>query len=608
MKPIKRFNLTPARGQAVLNFQGRLFPTKLSLYEHQKVEQIGATDSPNQLLQGDCLSACAYLKAQNTQVDLVYIDPPFASGANYAKKIYLRNGGRDKTALEASTSIGEEVMYGDIWQKEDYLNWLYERLLAIREVMSETASIYVHLDWHIGHYAKVLLDEVFGEENFINEIIWAYRSGGASKKGSIARKHDTILFYCKAREHFSVNKITERQYLEKPFMGSKEDDQGRDYVDTILTDTLSGVIHRVVSDDSIKEYNIRPVLNLSQERLEYNTQKPEGLIELLLEIASDKNMIVADFFVGSGTTAAVAHKLGRKFIACDVGINAIQTTRDRLVEAKANFAVYRIQDGLRLRNPQQTEAKIFQILDGFQPAAELELGSFWDGGLVSFGGAYAPLKFVGMEVLLTEKLLDSILEEIYKLEDAGIGEPSKSGGEGVLILYARCTEGVTQDYLNNALRTAAKTQMTVRLLSLDQVLAEKRDSLFVADNAEVAMRKVGNQFEVKITRFHSSYLSAKLDEYNNKRTKRGTLEQDLSKLIQLSESGLELIEAVQFDTTTPADPKIWQSNPDLEDKATPKQKIKGVYTLDTNKFRMKIRNIAGDESIIDSADLLKPSA
>ena len=119
---------------------------------------------------------CAYLKASNVKVDLVYIDPPFASGANYAKKIVLRNGSGGKNggaAIEGSdNAIGEEVMYGDIWQKEDYLNWLYERLLAMRQVLSDTGSIYVHLDWHIGPYVKILIDKVFGEENFLNEIIW----------------------------------------------------------------------------------------------------------------------------------------------------------------------------------------------------------------------------------------------------------------------------------------------------------------------------------------------------------------------------------------------------------------------------------------------------
>ncbi|GAI37372.1 unnamed protein product, partial [marine sediment metagenome] len=159
MKKITEYNITPAKGQSLLNFQGRRLPDKIQLFETTVIEEIRASqngqqkfkidetdinsDFTNKLIHGDVLSACAYLKNKNIKVDLVYIDPPFASGANYAKKIYLRNG--NETEFENNNAIGEEVMYGDIWQKEDYLNWLYERLLAIKDVMSETASIYVHL-------------------------------------------------------------------------------------------------------------------------------------------------------------------------------------------------------------------------------------------------------------------------------------------------------------------------------------------------------------------------------------------------------------------------------------------------------------------------------
>ena len=213
MKKPKQYNITPARGQALLSFQGRKFPEKIDLFETELIEEVRGkkerqqnlfdketaltSDFKNLLIQGDCLSACAYLKSKNIKLDLVYIDPPFASGANYAKKIYLRNGVKSEIDADDS-SIGEEIMYGDIWQKEDYLNWLYERLLAIRDVMSETASIYVHLDWHIGHYVKIMMDEVFGEENFLNEIIWYYPNKIPDKRKPLFTNCcDFILFYSK---------------------------------------------------------------------------------------------------------------------------------------------------------------------------------------------------------------------------------------------------------------------------------------------------------------------------------------------------------------------------------------------------------------------------
>ena len=190
------FTPDPVKGQAILNFTRTLryygddkvkdrIRRGMPRYEMELKEQVGTdAKTDNLVIRGECLSACAYLKDKGVKVDLVYIDPPFASGADYAKKVYLRRnplGGTRSVASETETQIDddrlaafEEKMYGDVWEKEKYLNWMYENLCAIKSVMSDDASIYVHLDWHIGHYVKVLLDEIFGEDNFVNEIIWHY--------------------------------------------------------------------------------------------------------------------------------------------------------------------------------------------------------------------------------------------------------------------------------------------------------------------------------------------------------------------------------------------------------------------------------------------------
>src|SRR5690606_31995981 len=170
-------------------------------YEVETIETVGKP-SENLVIRGECISACAYLKEQGIKVDLVYIDPPFASGADYAKKVYLRRNPKlaeKVAAAEQQMDIEElkafeEKMYGDIWQKEDYLNWMYENLMAIKSIMSDTGSIYVHLDWHIGHYVKILMDEVFGEDKFLNEIIWCY-TGPTNQKNNFPRKHDVIYLF-----------------------------------------------------------------------------------------------------------------------------------------------------------------------------------------------------------------------------------------------------------------------------------------------------------------------------------------------------------------------------------------------------------------------------
>ena len=609
MQKPKFYNITPAKGQALLNYQGRLLPSQkigMQLFETDTVEEVRQkakqtkleerqkelnADFKNLLLHGDCLSACAYLKSKNIKVDLVYIDPPFASGANYAKKVYLRNG--NKTEFENDdNSIGEEIMYGDIWQKEDYLNWFYERLLAIREVMSESASIYVHLDWHIGHYAKVMLDEVFGEENFEREIIWSKGnvSGFKGKAINWIQSHDNIYFYTKNQDKVfkkQYNKYS-KEYLDK---FDKTDKDGRRYWQWSSTkrrylDELKGL---PVSD----VWDIKYENNMSQNRTDYNTQKPEEILIKIINASTDDHMIVADFFSGSGTTAKVSYELDRKFISCDIGINAIQTTRDRLAKAGAELDIVKIRDGVRLfRNPVQTTQKIFSLIDGFRSRVELGLGEFWDGGIISVKGSFVPVKFIGIDKKLTKVLLDVILEEIYQLEG------NESGASKVKIIYTYKDLDIDQGYLNNQIRKSGKTMIKVELLSLDDLLADKSDMLFTEDNANIEIKKQGNKTIVKIKKYFSPYLKTKIDEYNAKRVKKGTLEEDKSKAVKISDNGLELIEAVQFDTELKKS-GTWTSNLELEDKAEIKDKIKGVYELSTDKFRIKVRNIAGDEIIID---------
>ena len=183
----------------------------MPLYEVEKTESVGCNPSDNMVVRGTCLSTCAYLKDKGTKVDLVYIDPPFASGADYAKNVFVRRNPKIAEAIKtiekeidnSELNSFEEKMYGDIWDKERYLNWMYENLMAIKSVMSDTASIYVHLDWHIGHYVKILMDEIFGEDNFRNEIIWHYADymqGNATN--ALPKKHDNIFFYSKSNDYY----------------------------------------------------------------------------------------------------------------------------------------------------------------------------------------------------------------------------------------------------------------------------------------------------------------------------------------------------------------------------------------------------------------------
>lgn len=587
----------------------------MPLYESKCVEKIRSTQasenllsninsqektSENLLIRGECISACAYLKEKGIKVDLVYIDPPFASGADYAKKVYIRQNPKIAQAIEqAQIEMGEdfqsfeEKMYGDIWNKEDYLNWMYENLTAIKSIMSENASIYVHLDWHIGHYVKILMDEVFGEDNFVNEIVWSYRSGGASKKEALPKKHDNIYFYKKNLD-FEVNSLQERQYLDKPFMGSKQDNEGRFYVDTLLRDVIEGAIH-IVENDEIKVYNARPVLNLSTEQLDYATQKPEGLLELLIKIASKENMLVADFFGGSGVAAAVAHKLGRKFIHCDIGINSIQTTRDRLKALNSSFDILEIKDGIELfRNPAQTMDKIKTLINGLVKADELDK-EWWIGKIIHSKDGDIPV-FVPNLLDSSQKLLDTaFMQELLTRAISALDIEIKR----VVVYYIDIED---EKAVKKCIDDFAHTRAKVELHPLSELL----DEVVVSDEIEYELNEIKGGYEVEIISFLSDRVTSKINAYNEKRIAQSIKTNKTYKPIVLSENGLELIEFLSLDCTNKQG--VWCSDSEIKiDKTSfiikngvkTKEFWNGKISCAKKPLRLKVRNICGDESVVE---------
>ncbi|HET8909601.1 MAG TPA: DNA methyltransferase [Ktedonobacterales bacterium] len=284
-------------------------------------------DAANQLILGETQWVLPALRADLAgQVSFIYIDPPFATGLDFTSNVLLPGATRPLT----------RTAYRDTWADLDsYLRWMDETLTLLRDLLANDGALLLHCDWRTEGALRLLLDDIFGAENFRNAIVWSYRSGGASRREALARKHDTILLYAMS-PRFRIRPQTERQYLSKPFMGSRRDVSGRYYVDTLLRDVLEGEITCVdVDDETLMRYNVRPVLNLSRERLDYPTQKPLGLLRLLLTLASDPGNIVLDCCCGSGATALAAEELGRRWIAADASPLAIQTTRRRLLSLAA---------------------------------------------------------------------------------------------------------------------------------------------------------------------------------------------------------------------------------------------------------------------------------
>lgn len=273
------------------------------------------------LLNGDETTG---LPSMRGMIDLIYIDPPYDSKADYRTKITLP--GFD---IEQKPNVMEQFAYSDTWKDGtvSYLKMMYPRLYLMRELLSDQGSIYVHVDWHVGHYVKILLDEIFGKNNLINEIVWCYKSGGVGEQG-YAKKHDTILMYKKNNE-FIFNIPKEKSYM-MPW-------SGKNPAQTYYKDE-----HGTYTIVNVKDYwtDIGILATSSFERVGYATQKPEKLLERIIKASSNENSIVADFFGGSGTTGAVAEKLGRRWIMSDFGKPANMIMRKRLIDQEAKPFLY----------------------------------------------------------------------------------------------------------------------------------------------------------------------------------------------------------------------------------------------------------------------------
>ena len=592
----------PVEGQAVLGNFNRILKYKgaddvsmtlqrgMPLYEMEKQETVGENADGNMVIRGECVSACAYLKEQGIQVDLVYIDPPFASGADYAKKVYIRRNPKVAEAIaqaEQELDIDElkafeEKMYGDVWEKEKYLNWMWENLTAIKSIMSETAQIYVHLDYHTGQYIKVLMDEVFGEDKFRNEIVWCY-NGGAVPVGEFPRKHDNIFRYSMSDNEWVFN-TQYRPYNELTAQRMQHIHKG------IHVDVDRGT---PVTDwwTDIKV----PTGPRNQEKLDYATQKPEALLERIITVSSNEKMIVADFFGGSGVTAAVANKLGRKFIHCDIGLNSIQTTRDRLVADGAEFDVLEIKDGVQLyRNPVQTMDKIKSLIPGLKN--EDSLDSFWEGAIsdskLGTVPVYVPNLMDSASKLLDKVTMNRIIHQAIPDLDSNIKK--------VIVYYIDITDKAE---IQKFIKDDDSTNIEIELRDLKTIL----DDVIIGDYAEFHAEETHDDlfggYAVSIDKFISDRVLSKIAEFNQKALLNSSAKKPY-KPIEISEDGLELIEFLSVDCTVAEGE--WHSDSEIKIDKNGFVIVNGNKTKDfwdgkirceQKPLRLKIRNICGDETV-----------
>jgi adenine specific DNA methylase Mod len=398
---VEDYIFEPIKGYPMLNWKGKRPFTTTQFYPAQLKENHSKEVDGwlNKIFWGDNLQVMSHLlKSFRGQIDLIYIDPPFDSKADYKRKIELRG-----KKLSNDNSTFEEKQYSDIWTNDEYLQFMYERLILLRELLSDTGTIYLHCDWHKVHHLRIMMDEIFGANNFRNEIIWCY-TGASNIQNDFPKKHDNILRYSKT-DNYYFNK----EAVRIPYAEGSLDRANRNVIASggmnfdkielnengkVVEDFWEDIVNFYEIKNDIKSNNpdwwkdIQRATRYPNEPVGYPTQKPKKLLERIISGSSKPGDLIFDCFMGSGTTQTVAMNLGRRFIGADINLGAIQTTTKRLLniskeingklqdETKyTGFSIYNVNHYDVFRNPVEAKDLLIKALE-IQP---LPNNSNYDG-------------------------------------------------------------------------------------------------------------------------------------------------------------------------------------------------------------------------------------
>lgn len=614
-------DITPPKGRPMLYWMGKKpiesvksYPSQLieiydpfsntKFHEFPKYEDL-EKDWHNLLFEGDNKEVLATLieLGFREKVDLIYIDPPFASNKDYVRKVALR-GFKGSGIKEGEAPLLQQVMYEDIWKRDEYFQWIYERLLLLKELLKETGSIYIHLDWTVGHYVKILLDEVFGEDGFVEEIIWAYGSpsGGRAKGTKLVKNHDVIFHYAKNYQARKENKIYlpySEKYIEDWFKYTDEDGRpyrrrmrGRDengntiwekqYLDEspgIPAPTVWSDIQQIYADPRAYKDNV-----FTEASFGFTTAKPEALIERIIKHSSDENDLILDCFIGSGTTAAVAQKLGRRWIGVDINKGAVQLTAKRLrmiIEEQIQDSASLLREGNKkyftfaVYKVNNYELNLFQV-EAKELAIE-HLGiertrtdSFFEGRLGN-----KLVKIIDFNHPLTLLDLEAIKEELSKRQNE----------ERNIVIVCYGQELNTQVWIEDWNKRTPVNKIEVIDLRTDK----ERGGFIIHEPPQV---------EVEIKRINENTASIVIKEFVSPTVmKRFNLEAGI--LQKTIEDYRSMIDFVLIDPNY--DGKVFKSVfVDIPEKR--QDLIKGTYTIKIpptkTKVAVKIVDVLGDEVLI----------
>ena len=552
------------KGFPELRWTGKRPYRSTQYYPAQLKEQYGSDKDGwmNKIFWGDNLQVMSHLlKEYRGKIDLIYIDPPFDSKADYKKKIKIKDIGNTMS----DSSNFEEKQYGDIWNNDEYLQFMYERLIIMRELLSDTGSIFLHCDWHKSHHLRMIMDEVFGENNFRNEIIWSYRTGGIPDK-FFPRKHDNIFFYSKS-ENYKFFKQYEKSYIPtlagRTFaveeLGAKIDEDG------CPNCGLKGQWYKMSSLRDVWE--VTALFRNSQERVNYPTQKPEKILETIIKSSTESGDIVFDCFMGSGTTQNVAMKLGRKFIGADINLGAIQTTTKRLIntgielkdeeDKYTGFEVYNVNNYDFFRNPIEAKDLLIEALE----IQDFSQSKVWDGELDGRMVKIMPVNRIATKADL-EDLKSNLPYQTYeKLKEENPNQP---------------VEKITLICMGHEPDLKASLEAELSNYNLDieivDILRDKKD-LQLKRESEAEIVREGNNLIIRS--FYPMNLMQKLS---------------LQK--EYVEDWRQLVESIMIDWNY--DGVVLQ--PNLTDIPDKKEIVEGIYEIpeDAGTIKVKITDVLSE--------------
>lgn len=552
------------KGYPELRWTGKRPYESTQYYPAQLRERYGEETNGwiNKIFWGDNLQVMSHLlKEYRGKIDLIYIDPPFDSKADYKKKIKMKNTG---TAL-SDTSTFEEKQYGDIWTNDEYLQFMYERFILIRELLSERGSLYVHCDWHKVHHLRMVLDEVFGPSNFRNEVIWWYLWGGRGKT-QWNSKHDNILFYSKS-DNWTFNYMDVLDEHTLMTEGSKNRLNYAGAMVTTKSENSEIPQDKVLPSDT---WYIATINAMAKEKENYPTQKPEELLSKIILASSNPGDIVFDCFMGSGTTQAVAMKLGRKFIGADINLGSIQTTTKRLInvanelneslqdnEKYIGFEVYNVNNYDFFRNPVEARDLIIQALE-IQPFPQSDV---WDGELDG-----RMVKIMPVNRIATKADLEELKANLpYKTYEKRKAENPTQPVEKITIVCM----GHEPDLKASLEQELSEYKLDIEIVD---ILRDKKD-LQLKREAEAEIVKEGSKLVIRS--FYPMNLMQKLS---------------LQK--EYVEDWRQLVESIMIDWNY--DGVVMQ--PTITDVPDKKEIVSGIYDIpeDAETIRVKITDLLSE--------------